>query len=207
MRYYVIRGDQIVATLDTDLGDVVAFPVLHSADAMSLMDSRHAANLMTNLSLTASQALAALGVSDLRNSVVKAIFLSANPVSLRTPLQGAVYRLLDIGAYTLWQVDAQAENILAFHAELYGMSPLKTLGALAVVQTFGSAFYPSAVMTYAGMTAAEALARRDRIASYLDSLGKSSVALRAATTEHAQVLAIAAAMGYTSAQLWAAMVG
>ena len=206
MKYYVIRNDAIVATLDTGLGDVIAFPVIKGSDAMSLMDSRHAANLMTNLSLTAAQALAALGVTDLRASTIKTIFISPNLVSLHTPLHGAAYRLLDIGAYTLWQVDTQADNILALHAELYATSPVNTLGALAVVQTFGSAFYASAVMTYAGMTAAQALARRNRIATYLDSLGKNTTTLRATTTEHTQMLAIAAAMGFTTAQMWAKMV-
>ena len=205
-QYYVIRGDNIVATIDTT-GGFLAFPLLHDNEAMSLMDSRHAANLMANLSFTAPQALAALGIADLRATTVKAVFVAPTAiVGLRTQLAGAIYHLVDFGAYSLWQVDAQADNIIALHNELYAMTPAATLGALAVVQTFGSTFYPTAVMTAVGMSAAQALARRNRIATYLDSLGKSSTALRAATTEHTQMLAVVTALGYTTAQLWAAMV-
>jgi hypothetical protein len=204
--YYVICNDQLVATIDLEATGALAFPLIRGADTLSLMDSRHAANLMANLSLTAPQALAALGIADLRASVVKAIFVAPTViVGLQTQLAGAVYHLVDFGAYSLWQVDAQADNIIALHNELYGMAPASTLGALAVVQTFGTAFYPTAVMATVGMTAAQALARRNRIATYLDSLGKSSTALRAATTEHTQILAIVAALGYTTAQLWGAM--
>jgi len=63
MRYYVIRGDQIVSTLDCDAGDVVVLPRLGGGDAMSLLNEQHAQNLMNNLGLTASEALAALGIS------------------------------------------------------------------------------------------------------------------------------------------------
>ncbi len=56
------------------------------------------------------------------------------------------------------------------------------------------------------MTSTQALARRNRIADYLDSLGKSSTALRAATNEDTQMTALVQALGYTTAQLWAAMV-
>ncbi len=206
-QYYVIRNDQLVATMDVDAGDVLAFPVLHGADAMSLMDSRHANNLMMNLSVSAGQALAVLGISDLRANVVKAVFVAGTGiVGLQTALAGAIYKLVDFGVYTLWQIDAQADTILALHNELYAMPPAKTLGALAVVQTFGTAFYPSAMMTYTGMSTADALARRNRVAVYLESLGKNAMALRAATTEHSQMLAIVAALGYTAMQLWDKMV-
>jgi len=89
------------------------------------------------------------------------------------------------------------------HTALYGRAPAQTLGLLAVVQTFGTVFYPSAMRTATGMTAAEALARRNRVATYLESLGfTNTAALRAATTEHTQILGVATALGYTVAQLW-----
>jgi hypothetical protein len=86
------------------------------------------------------------------------------------------------------------------------MNPQQTLGVLAVVETKNVSFYDHRVQTATGMSTAEVLARRDRIASYLGSLGKDTTALRAATTEHAQVVGIVSALGYTMPNLWAAMV-
>jgi len=204
-RYYLIRGEQIIATIDSDGGDVIALPLLGGGDAMSLLNEQHATNLMTNLSLTAHEALAALGVADLRDTMLKTVFVGSNPVSLSAGM--AAYHLIDIGDYALWQVDGQQDDLLALHAQLWAMAPAQTLGLLAVVQTFGSTFYPTAVRTATGMTVAQALARRDRVAAYLESLGHTdTAALRAATDEHAQMLGVVQALGYTVAQLWAAMV-
>jgi len=52
------------------------------------------------------------------------------------------------------------------------------------------------------MTTAQALARRDRIADYLDTLGHDTTLLRAATTEGEQVEGIVSALGSTMAALW-----
>jgi len=203
-RYYLIRGEQIISTIDSDGGDVIALPLLGGGDAMSLLNEQHAHNLMANLSLTAAEALAALGVADLRDTMLKSVFVGCNPVSLSAGM--AAYHLIDIDDYALWQVDGQPDDLLALHAQLWGMVPAQTLGLLAVVQTFGDAFYPTAVRTATGMTVQQALARRDRLASYLESLSHTdTAALRAATDEDAQMIGVATALGYTEAQLWAAM--
>ena len=203
-RYYLIRGEQIISSIDSDGGDVVALPLLAGGDAMSLLNEQHAANLMANLGLTAHEALAALGVADLRDTMVKSVFVGCNPVSLSAGM--AAYHLIDIDDYALWRVDGQQADLLALHARLWEMAPAATMGLLAVVQTFGSTFYPTAVRTATGMTAQQALARRDRVADYLESLGYSNTAaLRAATDEHAQMLGAVQALGYTVQQLWAAM--
>ena len=205
-RYFIIRNDNLVGTIDADAGDVVALPLFRSGEAMSLMNEQHALNLMANLSLTAPQVLAAMGLSDQRADIVKTVFVSPQIVTLTTVIDGPVYHLVDIGAYSLWQVDAKAANLIALHTELWAKAPASTLGMLAVVQSFGTSFFPSAMRTAVGMTVAQALARRDRIATYLESLGKDATALRAATNEHTQMAGIVTALGYTMAQLWAAMV-
>ena len=204
-KYYLIRGEQIISSIDSDGGDVIALPLLGGGDAMSLLNEGHAHNLMANLGLTAAEALAALGVADLRDTMLKSVFVGCNPVSLSAGM--AAYHLIDVGDYTLWQVDGQQADLLALHTRLWDMAPIATLGMLAVVRSFGSLFYVSAMRTATGMTAGQALARRDRVADYLESLGYSdTAALRAATDEHAQMLGIATALGATEAQLWAAMV-
>ena len=204
-RYYLIRGEQIISSIDSDGGDVIALPLLAGGDAMSLLNEQHASNLMANLALSRDEALAALGMADLRDTMIKSVFVGANPVSHMSGI--AAYHLIDVGDYALWQVDGQQADLLALHARLWEMVPVQILGLLAVVQTFGSAFYPTAVRTATGMTAQQALARRDRIASYLESLGYTDTAvLHAATDEHAQMLGVATALGASEAQLWAAMV-
>lgn len=203
-KYYLIRGSQLIGTIDT-IGDVIALPLFGGGDPMSLLNETHALNLMSNLSLTAAQALAALGLADLRASMIKTIFVAPNPVSI--DVSGiAAYHLINVGPYALWQCDGQQDDLLRLHTALWAMAPAQTLGLLAVVQTFGTAFYPSAMRTATGMTTAEALNRRNRIATYLESLGFTTTALRAATTEHTQMLGIATALGATAAQLWGKMV-
>jgi len=204
--YYLIHNNNLLATLDTTLGDVVALQLMRSADGMSLLNQVHADNLMTNLSLTAAQALAALGLSDQRANLVKTVFLTAPVVSLQTRVDGPAYKLLDVGTYALYQVDSNAANLLALHQELWAKAPLQTLGMLAVVQVFGTSFALTAARTAMGMTATQALARRDRIATYLESLGQTATDLRAATNEDTQMTGIVTALGYTPAQLWARMV-
>lgn len=204
--YYLIRGDHLIGTIDS-IGDVIALPLFGGGDPMSLLNEQHALNLMTNLSLTAAQALAALGLSDLRTTVIKTIFVAPNPVSI--DVSGiVVYRLINVGATALWQCDGQQDDLLRLHTALWTKAPAQTLGLLAVVQTFGSAFYPSAMRTATGMTTQQALDRRNRVAIYLESLGfTNTTALRAAITEHTQMLGIATALGATAAQLWGKMVG
>jgi hypothetical protein len=205
-RYYLIKNDNLLGVIDTELGDVVALPLLRSGDDMSLLNERHATNLMANLGLTPAQALAALGLADQRAASIKTVFLTSPMVSLSTRLDGPAYKLVDLGSYALYQVDSNADNLLALHQELWAKAPTKTLGLLAVVKTFGVSFQDSAARTATGMTVTEALARRDRIATYLEALGKTTTTLRAATTEDAQMRGIVEALGYTMAQLWTKMV-
>jgi len=61
------------------------------------------------------------------------------------------------------------------------------------------------VRHHTGMSGAEALARRDRIAAYLDGLGMDTTELRAATDEQAQMVGIVHALGYEMSQLWHVM--
>ncbi len=204
--YYLINNNSLMAILDTTLGDVVALPLLRSADGMSLLNKQHADNLMTNLNLTAAQALAALGLSDQRASLIKTVFLTSAVVSLQTRVDGPAYKLVDVGAYALYQVDSNAANLLALHNELWAKTPIQTLGLLAVVQVFGTSFTLSSARTATGQTVDQALTRRNLVATYLESLGKTTTALRAATDENTQMAGIVVAMGYTTAQLWGKMV-
>jgi len=205
--YYLIHNDNLVGTIEADTPGFVALGLLRTTEAMSLMDSRHVDNLMTNLSLTPAEALAALGIVDTRASAIKALLVAPQIVSLQTVVDGPAYKLADVGAYSIYQVDAAQANLLAIHNELYAMSPASTLGLLAVVSVFGTSFYPSAVRTAIGQTAAQAIARRDRIAAYLESIGKTNTtALRAATDEGAQIAGIATALGVDMSAVWAAMV-
>jgi hypothetical protein len=206
--YYLIRGDQIISTIDSDGGDVLALPLLCGGDAMSVMNEQHAQNLMDNLSLSPAEALAALGIADLRDSMIRTVTLGPNPASVSGSITGiAAYHLIDVGDYEIWQCDGQQDDLLSLHAELWQMSPEQSLGLLAVVQAFGAAFHAAAVRTATGMTTQQALARRDRIASYLESLGHTdTAALRAATDEHTQMVGVVTALGYTEQQLWSAMV-
>ena len=202
--YYVIRGNQVVTKIDTSAGDVVALPVLGGGDAMSLINQEHATNLMSNLSLTKQQALDALGIGDITEGQIRTLFIARNPQSGYGAI--APYKLIDIGEYALWQCNGQQEDLLSVHGVLWGLPPIETLGLLAVVNSFGSTFYNSAVRTAMGMTIAQALARRDKIADFLEGQGYSNTAtLRVATTEHDQIAGIVMALGYTMAQLWNAM--
>lgn len=207
MKYYLVKNNSLLAELDADSASVVALPLLRAGDNMSLLSEEHVSNLATNLALTPEQALAALGLSDTRASLIQTVFIAPQIVSLNTNIEGAAYKLIDIGAYSLWQVNSNQANLLALHNELWAMAPAQTLGLLAVVQVFGTSFYASAARTATGQTLAQAAARRDLIAAYLESVGKTNTAaLRAAADEQAQIAGIVTALGYTLAQLWAAMV-
>lgn len=139
-------------------------------------------------------------------TLTKTIFVAPIIANLKTPIGGAATKLVDIGDYSIWQVDSNNANLLALHNELWGMSPVNTLGMLAVVNVFGTSFYPSAMRTAVGMDATAALARRNKIAGYLESLGKNTTVLRVATNEGTQVAGIAEALGVSMAAVWAKMV-
>lgn len=120
------------------------------------------------------------------------------------PMPGKYWKLLDVGAAaSLWAVDAPPAVLLNLHAELWAMSPAGTFGVLAVASALDNVLLPAAVRHHTAMTVPEALARRNRIADYLDALGCDTAQLRAATDEQAQMEAIVVALGYTMAQLWA----
>lgn len=203
-RFYLIRGNALVANLDAGASDVIALPLLCGSTALSLLNEQHAQNLMANLDLSAAEALAALGLEDHRGDLIKAVILGPD-ISGTTPWP--VYHLVSINNYVLYEVDSTIEDLLSIHAAMWKLVPIEALGLLAIVQEFGVSFYPAAVRSNTGMTIPEALARRDRIAAYLENQGHTDTAtLRAATTEHAQMAGIVEALGHTMAQLWEAMV-
>ena len=128
------------------------------------------------------------------------------------PIQvnGQAWRLIDIGTEAgLWEIFSDEFNLMQIHTVLYEtMVPANSWGLLGVVRTFGGAFYDTAVMDTFDHLASELIARRDRIATYMEGQGHVDTDdLRAATTEHDQVLGIVTALGYTGAQLWNAMHG
>ena len=125
-------------------------------------------------------------------------------------VSGQAWRLINIGTEAgLWEVYSDETNLIQIHTVLYEtMQPAESWGLLGVVQTYGSAFYPQAVMDTFDHPASELIARRDRIATYLENQGyTNTTVLRAATTEHAQVRGIVTALGYTMTQLWNTMHG
>ena len=125
---------------------------------------------------------------------------------ITAPIPGKYWKLIDMGPLAaLWAVDALPSVLLELHAELWAMSPAGSFGVLAVASAQGNVFLPAAVRHHTAMTIPEALARRDRIADYMDGLGCDTTLLRAATDEQAQMEGIVAALGYTMAQLWAVM--
>lgn len=204
--FYLIRGDQIISTIDGGVGASIAVPLFAGGDAMSLLNKAHSDNLMSNLSLTPAEALEALGVADLTDSMLTAVAVGPDPRT--TGAAVTAKRLLSIDGYYLWMVVGQRDDLLAMHATMWVRSPLETLGLLAVVQTPGEVLYQSAVRTATGMSVAQALARKNRIADFLESLGHTETAtLRTATTEHDQVIGIAAALGFTEEEFWSAMAG
>jgi hypothetical protein len=206
--YYLIRGSQLVGEIDSSEINHISLPALAGDDAMSLLNAQHAQNLMANLGLTPEAALAALGVADLRSAVHTCVALASAEAVQRTDATGLVVRhLADVdAAYSLWQVNGLVADLMRMHASLWSAEPLETLGALAAVEVWGSAFGAEAVRISTGMTLAQAAARRDRIADYLQSGGRDVTQLRAATTEHELVLGVAAALGYSAVQMWSAMV-
>ena len=138
-------------------------------------------------------------------SGVGTVILAPQDVSGIEKPTGYYTHLLDVNNYSLWSVEASVEDLLELHELLWEMSPAGMLGVLAVVDEFGTSFYPSKVRNATGMSGAEALARRNRIADYLDGQGYDTMLLRAATDEHEQMEGIVATLGFSMYQLWKAM--
>ena len=138
---------------------------------------------------------------------VLTVVLAPQGVSgITAPMPGNYWKLVDVGEdASLWCVDAPASVLLALHQELWGMNPAGTFGVLAVASARSNVFLPAAVRHHAGMSGAEALARRDRIADYLDGLGCVTTELRAAMDEQAQMVGVIHALGYEMSQLWHVM--
>ena len=133
------------------------------------------------------------------------IFLAPKDISGIPKPEGQYKKLMDVGNYSLWMARAEAETLLGLHEALWDMNPKQTLGCLAAVQTYGDKFYTNRVRKAVGMTQQQALAQRDRIADYLDSLGKDTKALRRAATEDKIVRGIVESLRLTMDQLWDAM--
>lgn len=205
-KYYLLSGNAFVGEVDAGQAGLTALQLLNGPSGYSLIQESLINNLMTNLGLTPAQVATAMGLSYMPITPINAIFVTPQIVSLHTQINGPAYEIAAIGTYNLYQVITDQANAVALHNELWAMAPAQTLGCLAVVQTFGSSFYPTAMQTAVGLTPAQELTRRNTIATYLDSLGKNTTALRAATDENTQMQAIVVALGYTMAQCWAAMV-
>lgn len=198
-QYYLIRGDDLIADLTAE-GAITALPLLQGGLEMSLINGTHVQALATHFNVSLSDIADAMGLTDLRGDLISTVFLSHD---LGGQVPYPAYYIAPIGDYALYQVLTTAEEVLELHNILYAQSPASTLGALAKVDVYGTSFALTAVRAATGMSAFEALARRDRIADYLDTLGKSTVALRAATNEDTQMLAIATALGI---DIWAGLV-
>ena len=118
-----------------------------------------------------------------------------------------VKRLIVLGDFALWQVDDYHDRLIRLHEALWGLPPAESLGMLGAVDTFGVSFHPWAVTNVCDLATSELIARRDKVADWLEGLGYPDTAtLRAATDEHEQVAGIATALGYTMNQLWNAMI-
>lgn len=73
MRYYLLRGDEIIQAIDTKTPAFVYLPVLETENQMSLVNEEHLERLMLNQSLTPEAALAAIGVVDTREDQIKPV--------------------------------------------------------------------------------------------------------------------------------------
>jgi len=126
--------------------------------------------------------------------------------AVTAPWHGKYWHLINIGSQaSLWAVEAPAQVLLDLHEELWSLSPIQTFGVLGVASARSNVFLPAAVRHHAGMSGVEALARRDRIADYMDGLGMDTTDLRAAMDEQAQMVGIVHALGYEVSQLWHVM--
>ncbi len=138
--------------------------------------------------------------------VLTVVLAPRDTSDITAPWHGEYWKLVDTGNQaSLWAVDAPASVLLDLHDELWAMSPAGTFGVLAVASARPNVFLPAAVRYHVGISEVEALARRDRIADYLDGLGKDTTELRAALDEHVQMVAIVGALGFSVTQFWSAM--
>ena len=138
---------------------------------------------------------------------VLTVVLAPQDVSgITAPMPANYWKLIDVGEHaSLWAVDAPPNVLLALHTELWAMTPAGTFGVLGVASARANTFLPAAVRHHTEMSGAEALARRNRIADYLDGLGCDTTELRAATDEQSQMVGIVHALSYEMAQLWRVM--
>jgi len=138
---------------------------------------------------------------------IKALAIAPDPPNFNIELRGEAWKLVEIGNYAVWQIDSDEDNLGDIHVALYESgTPEHTLGLIGVVHEFGVNFYGRGVMDYFDHPVREMLARRDRIATYLESQGyENTAALRAATNEHEQIAGIVTALGHTMSQLWNVM--
>lgn len=139
---------------------------------------------------------------------IRCLAVSPDPATLNLDYRGDAWKLIDIGDYGLWELLTDEDELMRVHEVLWDVAPGSTFGLLGAVRVYGTSFYARAVMDAFDHPAAELLARRDRIATYLEGLGYDDTdALRAAMTEHAQIAGIVTALGFTMEQLWNAMHG
>lgn len=140
---------------------------------------------------------------------IRVLALSPDPADIENlDYVGDAWKLIDIGDYGLWELSAHQDELVRIHNLLWEVAPSGTFGLLGAVNVYGVSFYDYAVMDTFDHPASELLARRDRIATYLEGLGYDDTAtLRAATTEHAQVAGVVTALGYSMNTLWNVMHG
>jgi len=142
-----------------------------------------------------------------KGNFVLTVVLAPQDVSgITAPMPASYWKLVDVGEHaSLWAVDAPPNVLLDLHEELWAMTPAGTFGVLAVASARSNVFLPAAVRHHTGMSGAEALARRDRIADYLDGLEMDTTELRGALDEQEQMEGIVAALGFQMSDLWDAM--
>jgi len=64
--FYLIRGNEIVAEIDTEDVAVVALPLMGGAQNMSLLYQGHVLAIMNKFNRTAAQIIGDLGLVDMR---------------------------------------------------------------------------------------------------------------------------------------------
>ena len=68
--YSLIKGDEVISTIDLSDKDLLAVPLLNGEDGMSLISERHIKNLMDRLKLTKAEVLEMMGITDKRTTEV-----------------------------------------------------------------------------------------------------------------------------------------
>lgn len=117
---------------------------------------------------------------------------------------GVLYQIPDTDVAFRW-ARSSGPKLKALHEHLAGIQ--LAYGALAVVDSDADhAFQPRAVRDAFGWTVAEAIERRDLMASWLANRGYDASGVAAATTEHELVAGIVSALGFEMRQLWRTMI-